>query len=633
MEATLRRLRNRGAADIAHPSQAGTENHPTPAALRGRRVIIRWSSGARLAMGSDACYGRWELHIKRNRRILFQGSGVDKCSSEKASQVKSSPGSMASRATEAPREQPSAAADARNPRNPVETSGVSWAAVQDADVGTHKKESKTAGTAAETGGSCEPLTPPKTVGSKRHHSPMMAVKARIPPSGAGEAELSAPEIPQAPADRASGDGRNFPDGVTWSALYTRLLQAMQRTREFEVQLSLAKSDLMRLQTEWLQAVWTRRHAASLELVTGVSETGVSWEVPARTSVPAGAGPAQLFSTTGMHANASIGTIPDTRTASHGVWLTIPDAPAVPLQSAAPTSSLTRTLPCGSNLQSDSIDSSSCLYQGSEAKPGVHACNCSTASSRTFGEHDTPSASESEKFYPQHPTANAHSTEQISLPPAASTTPKTSGSNQSRRRRCRRRHRQSSPVPGTSRYWTEAEHKLFLEALKIYGHRNLKAISAHVGTRNPTQVRTHVQKYFMRLTREALRLEDTRRTSVQPSMQSATSATSSRGDGASAPFGSTEQLPAPGIELRCSGACAQPHAFMPCEPAQAPASAASTSYTEETPSDYRARNQEHGSSVPGEIEEHPRETRRQPFNSVPDTCGVHLLSLVAQENML
>lgn len=60
------------------------------------------------------------------------------------------------------------------------------------------------------------------------------------------------------------------------------------------------------------------------------------------------------------------------------------------------------------------------------------------------------------------------------------------------------------VPGQSRYWTPDEHKLFLEALNKYGYKDLRAISAYVGTRNMTQVRTHSQKYFMRLMREAKR---------------------------------------------------------------------------------------------------------------------------------
>jgi SHAQKYF class myb-like DNA-binding protein len=53
----------------------------------------------------------------------------------------------------------------------------------------------------------------------------------------------------------------------------------------------------------------------------------------------------------------------------------------------------------------------------------------------------------------------------------------------------------------SRYWTPEEHQRFLEALNKYGHKDVKAISMHVNTRNATQVRTHAQKYFLRLERE------------------------------------------------------------------------------------------------------------------------------------
>jgi len=56
----------------------------------------------------------------------------------------------------------------------------------------------------------------------------------------------------------------------------------------------------------------------------------------------------------------------------------------------------------------------------------------------------------------------------------------------------------------SRYWTPEEHQRFLEALAKYGHKDVKAISMHVSTRNATQVRTHAQKYFLRLERERRR---------------------------------------------------------------------------------------------------------------------------------
>eukprot|EP00183_Erythrolobus_madagascarensis_P006568 CAMPEP_0185844420 /NCGR_PEP_ID=MMETSP1354-20130828/596_1 /TAXON_ID=708628 /ORGANISM="Erythrolobus madagascarensis, Strain CCMP3276" /LENGTH=336 /DNA_ID=CAMNT_0028544085 /DNA_START=257 /DNA_END=1267 /DNA_ORIENTATION=- len=54
----------------------------------------------------------------------------------------------------------------------------------------------------------------------------------------------------------------------------------------------------------------------------------------------------------------------------------------------------------------------------------------------------------------------------------------------------------------SRYWKPEEHSRFLEALDKYGPRDVRAISKHVSSRSPTQVRTHAQKYFLRLAKEA-----------------------------------------------------------------------------------------------------------------------------------
>jgi len=50
----------------------------------------------------------------------------------------------------------------------------------------------------------------------------------------------------------------------------------------------------------------------------------------------------------------------------------------------------------------------------------------------------------------------------------------------------------------NRYWSADEHQRFLDALEKYGQKNVKAISIYVGTRNATQVRTHSQKYFLKL---------------------------------------------------------------------------------------------------------------------------------------
>lgn len=53
----------------------------------------------------------------------------------------------------------------------------------------------------------------------------------------------------------------------------------------------------------------------------------------------------------------------------------------------------------------------------------------------------------------------------------------------------------------SRYWTPHEHQRFLEALAKFGPKDVRAIASYVGSRNATQVRTHAQKYFLRVARE------------------------------------------------------------------------------------------------------------------------------------
>jgi SHAQKYF class myb-like DNA-binding protein len=59
---------------------------------------------------------------------------------------------------------------------------------------------------------------------------------------------------------------------------------------------------------------------------------------------------------------------------------------------------------------------------------------------------------------------------------------------------KRRNKTREPV----RYWTEDEHKLFLTGVQKFGGRNYKALSEHIKTRTPTQVRTHLQKYLLKL---------------------------------------------------------------------------------------------------------------------------------------
>ncbi|KAK1868164.1 hypothetical protein I4F81_010658 [Pyropia yezoensis] len=70
----------------------------------------------------------------------------------------------------------------------------------------------------------------------------------------------------------------------------------------------------------------------------------------------------------------------------------------------------------------------------------------------------------------------------------------------------------------SRYWTPEEHQRFLDAMERFGPKDVRAIAAYVGSRNATQVRTHSQKYTLRLQREnrELPLAGTRKRSMSES---------------------------------------------------------------------------------------------------------------------
>ncbi|XP_074592254.1 protein CCA1-like isoform X2 [Curcuma longa] len=51
-------------------------------------------------------------------------------------------------------------------------------------------------------------------------------------------------------------------------------------------------------------------------------------------------------------------------------------------------------------------------------------------------------------------------------------------------------------------WTQEEHTLFLEALKLYG-RAWQRIEEHIGTKTAVQIRSHAQKFFTKLEKEAV----------------------------------------------------------------------------------------------------------------------------------
>ena len=73
---------------------------------------------------------------------------------------------------------------------------------------------------------------------------------------------------------------------------------------------------------------------------------------------------------------------------------------------------------------------------------------------------------------------------------------------------------------TTRYWTDAEHQRFLDALQAHGPKDVKAIAQHVGTRSATQVRTHAQKYFIKLARMKKSAEEAAKAGVPASAHGA-----------------------------------------------------------------------------------------------------------------
>ena len=64
-------------------------------------------------------------------------------------------------------------------------------------------------------------------------------------------------------------------------------------------------------------------------------------------------------------------------------------------------------------------------------------------------------------------------------------------------------RSSSQQP---RYWTAYEHKRFLDALQLFGEKNKKAISIYVGSRNVAQIRSHLQKYRLRMVGDSMEID-------------------------------------------------------------------------------------------------------------------------------
>lgn len=56
------------------------------------------------------------------------------------------------------------------------------------------------------------------------------------------------------------------------------------------------------------------------------------------------------------------------------------------------------------------------------------------------------------------------------------------------------------------HWSEIEEKKLSEALIKYDKKDYKKISEYVGSRNPTQVRTHLQKMKGKLNKKLLEVQ-------------------------------------------------------------------------------------------------------------------------------
>lgn len=467
---------------------------------------------------------------------------------------------------------------------------------------------------------CESLTPP-------------GEGLQLPAERALHTSQTASLTPTATRLGGQGSGGLAPTALSheeWSRVYARFLQAMQRTRELEVQLSLAKSEMLRLQGEYVKASWARRHANRSEVRTTAlgnrSETGMSWDVVAPEP---------------RHPAARSTTVPSTSTArdfaadapaevhvSGGGLLTRREEPALVL-GQAPFATSTHFHPSQSisSYASDFRELASVMRKNESHEGCEITCDCSTASSGTDDDRDCSSEPK------RRPEKQSLVTAPLGMKTSSSLVSELAAETKSGRSKRRRR---TPPVPGTTRYWTESEHKLFLEALKTYGHRNLKAISAYVGTRNATQVRTHIQKYFMRLAREAQRLEEGRKPTVQQSAKTRPQPLASNGDADSMQSSSskraTEHNPS-NTSGHHEGSDAPPSDAVLASLAPHADDKLEAQTSELAPERAGDRSGHPGTLSHSDETERPREGRKRPFNTVPDTCGVHLLSLVAQENML
>jgi len=68
------------------------------------------------------------------------------------------------------------------------------------------------------------------------------------------------------------------------------------------------------------------------------------------------------------------------------------------------------------------------------------------------------------------------------------------------RECRRYVKEYQNFGAVNGRWTREEHQQFLESMRLYG-KDWKRIEEHVGSRTCSQIRSHAQKYFLRMEKE------------------------------------------------------------------------------------------------------------------------------------
>lgn len=62
-------------------------------------------------------------------------------------------------------------------------------------------------------------------------------------------------------------------------------------------------------------------------------------------------------------------------------------------------------------------------------------------------------------------------------------------------------------------WSKKEHQLFIEGVSKFG-RNWKKIEEHIGTRNGPQIRSHAQKFFLKLMRQHKSIDEVTELSIE-----------------------------------------------------------------------------------------------------------------------